>query len=648
MFIDLDRIKQLEKEIQYHNKRYWEDNDPKISDVEYDLLVEELRSLDPNNPALSALPSSEASGSDIITHRTPMLSLDKCYTDQEMNKWLSRFPMDVSFICSPKIDGVACSLLYDEQGKLLYASTRGDGLKGEAITQAVLSMNTIPKSIPSQGVIIEVRGEVYMDLEAFKAHRGLKSPRNACAGALKRKEAQDNQAFGLRFYAYDVQGVPFKTLSGCLDEIETWGFEPVLYTVSSRHQDLIDRFHLYQQRYTEKKLSYDIDGMVYRVNDREAYELLGATSHHPRGAIAYKLKGDSASTYLRDIHWSISRYGVLTPVGIVDPVLLNGASVARVSLHNLNFIRQNKIHTLNSKVVITRSGGVIPHFNGVLEQGDQSLTLPVKCPYCEGETHEIEGFLYCDGKPLCPSVNKENVKHFIKTAKIEGLGDVWVDTLTEKGILSSPVDLFEKITPISLKGIEGVGEIRIKGWLSEIEKAKDMPLDLFLKSLSVKALGNSLSKIMAEQFKSIDNILSALTQPSSSYRDVSLLQSKLESLDGMGALTALAVCKGLTKRSALIQELRKHINVKDYESAEQISDKLSGQSFVFTGTLVSMKRSEAQAKVLALGGDCPSSVSKSLTYLVVGDAGKAGSKLTKASKLGVKVLSETEFTDLVD
>jgi len=652
MLFDLDEISALERDIKRHNKLYWEDQNPEISDVEYDLLIERLRALNPQSEVLNALVEPVSSDKE-IRHKKPMLSLGKCYDQDGLSSWLQSAVKRASeeIIASPKIDGVACSLVYDAEGSLRYASTRGDGVKGESITSAVQTMDTIPKSIPAQGREIEIRGEIYMSLTAFQASTGLKSPRNACAGAIKRKEAQDNQAFGLRFYAYDVDGLDRDTLSDALDLVSLWGFSPVPYTtaLSNDKDALTSVYDDYEQGALNRALDYDIDGVVYRVNRIETFNRLGSTSHHPRGAIAYKLKGDSAVTTLREIEWSVSRSGVLTPVGIFDPILLNGASVSRVTLHNLNFIREKNIYKLDSRVKITRSGGVIPYFEEVVTRGKRALNLPVSCPTCpsrEGcRTLETDGILRCDGDQLCDPIMAQVLKHYVKTTKIDGFGDVWLNKLVSLGILKTPVDLYT-LTEKDLQGLEGVGEVRIKGWLDSIDKSRSLDLDVFLRALSVEYLGRSLSAVLASTYKSIDKILEGLSEKKITGK--SRLEHELSLMEGMGNLSAFTACSGLNKKIDLIKSLREHVNVLDFAERKSSSDKLSGQSFVFTGTMISMKRSEAQNKVKDMGGTCPSSVSKTLTYLVVGDEGKAGSKLDKAKKLDVSILSEKEFNELLN
>jgi len=648
MLFDFDRISNLEIEIKRHNDLYWVEDTPEISDTEYDALVEELRALHPTSEVLNSV--SPLKGD--TKHYTPMLSLDKCYDEQGLLKWLKTAPKGAQIIVSPKIDGIACSLIYNEQGDLIRASTRGDGISGEEIPLTTIStFKTIPSKIPSQGELIEVRGEVYMSLQSFGDNGDFKSPRNASAGALKRKTKLDQHEFGQRFFAYDVRlGSKARNLSGALKQASDWGFTPVPHVLfqASERKDLEAHYH----KVSDERSTYDfdIDGVVYRVDDRVSYEGMGETSHHPRGAVAYKLRGDVATTTLRDIEWSVSKYGVLTPVAIVDPVFLNGAKVTRATLHNLAQVREKKIYTLNAKVKICRRGGVIPYFEEVLEQGDTPIAFPNLCPVCPNKgcpTKEISGVLTCAGDKSCEPIAVQALNSFVKIAKIDGFGDVWLDKLISLGVLKTPVDLFT-LDPSKLQGIEGVKEGRIKGWLTSIEKAKIMPLDVFLRALSIHQLGKSVSKVLADKYGSLEEILRLNEVGMSLWgHTASKLYHELHQIDGFGYIVAQEITQGLTEKKPLIESLLAHIKVVGAEKVEALSDKLQGKSFVFTGTLTSMSRSEAQKKVVELGGLCPSSVTKTTTYLVVGNEGKAGSKLAKAEKLGVSVISEDDFGGLL-
>lgn len=657
-------VETLEAELRVHNERYWIQHSPSISDYDYDRLVERLRSLAPESPVLDELGEPAPEGSEVsgalgapVVHARPMLSLDKCYDQEGLLKWIDRLklsPNDAEpkapwlITVTPKVDGVACSLRYDASGALISASTRGDGKVGEEITPNVLSMRSIPQRIPPQGQEVEVRGEVYMSLEAFRAHGDrFVSPRNAVAGALKRKHDQeDNEALGLRFFAYDLLGLPLSSFSEGLTLAEGWGFTPApadlvpweghLADQAQAHAEVVKETEALQavyERYVinRAEIDYEIDGVVYRVDDSERYAELGFTAHHPRGAIAYKLQGDSAITTLKEVEWSVSRNGLLTPVGIVEPVLLSGAMVSRISLHNWGLVQAKQL-TVGAQVVAMRRGGVIPYLEAVVVPGEEAVAPPERCPQCPERcaSVSVEGDqVFCGFEGVCDPQATAILKHFVKAVKIEGFGDVWLDTLTRLGILKTPVDLYT-LEPKQVLKLEGVGEKRASLWVESVNQARRLPLEMFLVSLGVRDLGPSAATALAERF----GTLSAL-------REATLEQ--VAELHNFAELTASHILDGLKARASLIDELLAHIEVLETVKVERASGPLDGLSFLFTGTLVAMKRKEAQERVKALGGVAASGVSGSLSFLVIGDSGKAGSKLTKAEKLGVTVLSEGDF-----
>lgn len=628
-------VLRLETELLDHNRHYWDDHTPMISDYDYDRLLERLRELSPTSSVLNELgPMVIGEVGDRVTHVAPMLSLEKCYQEPELLKWAHKFEGPI--IMSPKIDGVACSLRYHPSGDLYLASTRGDGLHGESITPNVGPMASIPQKIPAMGVEIEVRGEVYMPISAFNQQTDrFSNPRNAAAGTLKRKTDRNAAVVGLKFFAYDLFGVDRETASERLDLAKEWGFEPVPYDVLERGQ-LQAGYESYVSR--RDQLDYEIDGVVYRAQHSTEYKRLGSTSHHPRGAIAYKLQGDSAKTTLIDIEWGVSRNGILTPVGLTEPVKLSGAMVSRITLHHWGMVQAKNL-SLGAEVIAMRRGGVIPHLEAVVTPGSEPICAPKTCPQCpklQAPTRVEGDVLYCAYNGTCESQSAAILKYWVNVTKIEGFGSVWLDTLTRKKILSTPVDLYTlKVDDVI--DLEGVGQGRAQGWLDSIHQARSLPLATFLCALGVQDLGKSASKAIAEHFLTL-----ALVRATN--------ETQIAALPNFGELTAAHIIAGLNTRAALIDALLLHITVEDSVPPPPPSNDapLHNQSFVFTGTLVSMKRSEAQAQVIALGASTPSTVSAKLSYLIIGDAGKAGSKKTKAEKLGITILTETAFLVLLD
>lgn len=626
-------VDRLAAEVAEHNRRYWDDAAPTISDYDYDKLVEALRTQSPDHPALSAMgPSADNNPGDPVTHAHPMLSLDKAYDEETLQKWAAKFEGEL--VMTPKVDGVACSIRYGADGRLAVAATRGSGTVGEDITHNVLRIKNVPQrvALPDDLDGLEVRGEVYLPLTRFAELAGqFANPRNTAAGALKQKDADRSESMGLRFFAYDVVGGVAATELDKFQNAARWGFDPVEHRLVTR-EEVQAGYEEYVARRDD--LDFEIDGVVFKANDLAEQDRLGATAHHPRYAIAYKLQGDSATTTLEDVEWSVSRTGALTPVGIVAPVSLSGATVTRISLHNWGLVQQKAL-TIGATVAAMRRGGVIPHLEAVVEPGEGEIAPPAACPSCGGGV-EIQGdFVLCPNTLDCPAQSVGILSHYAKVTDIEGFGQVWLDTLVEGGVLGSPVDYYT-LTAAQLMQFERMGETLASKLVAQIDATRTLPLATFLRALGVPDLGKTASKTLAEHFLSLDKVRAATP-------------AELVPLPKFGELLAARVVDGLAKRAALIDGLLAHVTVEAAEpppSTEGLP--WVGRSFLFTGTLEAMKRNEAQAIVKELGGIAASGVSKTLSYLVIGNKGKAGSKKTKAEKAGVPIIGEDVFLDMVD
>ncbi|MEE2786802.1 MAG: NAD-dependent DNA ligase LigA [Myxococcota bacterium] len=617
-------------EIAHHNRRYWDENEPELSDYDYDRLVERLRTLSPQHPILSALgPTMARIHGAAVEHRQPMLSLDKAYDEDALLHWASKFDGDL--VMTPKVDGVACSIRYDASGRLDVAATRGSGVVGEDVTANIRALPDVPTSIPTIGREVEVRGEVYLPLSAFRRLAGeFANPRNTCAGALKQKNPERARNIGVRFFAYDVIGPDFATESVKSEVARRWGFTPVEHQIVTRQEvqrgydDYVARRH---------DLDFEIDGVVFKAERLDEQVRLGATAHHPRYAIAYKLQGDSAVTTLRECIWSVSRTGALTPVGLVEPVVLSGATVTRISLHNWGLVQDKKL-TLNARVVAMRRGGVIPHLEHVVDAGDAPVAPPAHCPSC-GATPVIDGdMIWCRNTHECPAQAVGVLAHYARTAGIEGFGQTWLETLVDAGRLRTPAD-FYRLGVADLMGFERMGETLARKLIEQISQTQTLELDTFLTSLGVPGLGKTAAKTVAHALGTLEVVRAAAPV-------------ELELLPKFGALLAQRVHDGLGQRSAVVDDLLRYVTVKSAVAIESSEGPLTGKSFLFTGTLTRMSRADAQARVIELGGSAASGVSKALSFLVVGDAGKAGSKVAKAEKAGVPVLTESAFWNLVD
>lgn len=608
-------ITELENLVKKHNSLYWDLNAPEISDVEYDALVEQLRAVSPNSEVLSSLGTSTFAEIGMeVQHSKPMLSLDKCYNEDDLKKWSRAFK---SYVCTPKIDGMACSIKY-ENGILVQGATRGSGTVGEDITQNIIDI--VPKQI-SITQSVEIRGELYMPISVFNSQKDVfANPRNAVAGIIKRK---DGNVQGIRFVAYDLCKAEneINLFSDRMNELKTLGFEIPLFMMFNKIEDLQSGYdHILNIKDT---LDYELDGVVYRANDNQAYENAGYTSHHPKGAIAYKFQGEFGTTKLLNVEWQVSRTGILTPVAIVQPVRLSGAMVGRITLHHAGMIKTKGL-TLNADVLAIRRGGVIPHLEKVIKAGDQEISIPVCCPFCSSATEQKDDFLYCTAN--CSLSTK--VSHFMEKVGIEGIGNVWIEKLIEEGLINNFADLY-RLKREDLLKIESVGETRADNWLSSITKSTRLSLDKFLMSLGIDSLGRRTSEVLSSQFKTLDAILALNT-------------SNIEKLDGFGSITAQDIVSGLKANSDLINDLLQYIQI---DNGSEKTGIFKDKSFLFTGTLTTLKRNDAEAKVLELGGNVASSVSKNLSYLVAGE--KAGSKLEKALSLRIKVITEQEFLNML-
>ena len=616
-------------EIRAHNEAYWRRNQPTISDYEYDRMVERLRLLAPTHAVLNELGAPENILGASVRHSKAMLSLDKAYDEQTLLHWASKF--DGELVMSPKVDGVACSIRY-ENGRLKVAATRGSGSVGEDITQNVLQIVDVPRQISDAPTHVEVRGEVYLPLTAFERVKDqLANPRNATAGALKQKRSARVKELGVRFLAYDVIGAEVNTEIEKLKHASRWGFSAVEQTLVSR-SEVQAGYDDYVAR--RSSLDFEIDGVVFKANRLSEHGRLGETAHHPRYAIAYKLQGDSGTTILEDIEWSISRTGILTPVGLVAPVELSGAVVTRITLHHWGMV-QSKNLTIGAQVVAMRRGGVIPHLEHVVKAGPTPINPPPECPSCGHMTMEDGDLIRCPNTRSCPAQSVGVLSHYAKALGIEGFGEVWLETFVDAGLLRSPRD-FYTLTTSDLIQFDRMGLTLATKLVDEVERTRQVPLEQFIYALGLTDVGKSVAETVASSFGTLQAI-----------RNASM--DALLDLPKVGPIVARNLKQGLEAQTDLLDVLCGFVDVLPYEGIEvALNERITAKSFLFTGTLVAMKRGDAQALVKSSGGTAASGVSKALDYLVVGDAGSAGSKLKKAESLGIEVLTESAFLRLFD
>lgn len=633
--VDDMSVDELAAAIRYHNHRYFALADPIISDYAFDALTRRLKALAPAHPALAELTGLDSG--ERLFHDTPMLSLDKAYSAAEVEKWAASFEGEL--IEAPKIDGVAASLKYDASGRLVAAITRGDGTRGEVFTANALYIDAIPRQLDARELNgpLEVRGEVYLPLPVFRERfeQTFSNPRNTCVGGIKQKEPHKTADYSLSFYVYSVKGRDFATLSDALTFAAGLGLPVVPW--EKRARDDIERgYQAWLARRPE--LHVELDGVVYTADRLDEQRRLGETSHHPRWAIAYKFQGESGTSKIVDIEWSVSRSGAITPVAIIEPVTLSGATVTRCSLHNLAILRTLGAN-IGASVVAMRRGGVIPHIESVISPGPDPVKLPETCPV-SGHATVVDGdFLMCSEPHHCPAARLGTLEYWLKQVEIDGFGPKILAKVVEQGWVEEPAD-FYRLTVDQLENLERLGRKSAQNLVDNIQARRTIPLSVLLASLGVADLGAVAARKLAEHFGSLSRVLAAA-------------EEDIAHIHGLGALTARSIRAGLDTRRDLIDGLTAIVTVEDHTARAALSEKVdgdpvAGHSFVFTGKLSKMKREEAQEMVRARGGLTPDDVSKKLDYLVVADDGKVSSKQKKADKLiaegaPLKVLSEDAF-----
>lgn len=634
----MNKIKELEEKIKELNHYYWDLNISKIDDYTYDRLVEELRKFNPNSPILNELgPTFIDNIGDEVIHDVPMLSLGKCYEEDEMWKWLRKFKGRV--VASPKMDGLALSIRYGNNGEFLCAATRGNGSKGEDVSAAAKLIQDIPKNIyPYKD--IEVRGEVYMKLTVFKEFKNkFSNPRNLASGALKQKDPEKSRGYKLSFAAYDLIGHKLIYEIQKFSTLEKMGF-PNFPAILIKREDVIVAYNRISQE--RNHFDFEIDGVVFKANRIAEQEKLGVNSHEPKYAIAYKFQGEQGTTTLKDIEWSVSRSGIITPVAIIEPVNLSGAMIGRATLHNIGILKTLGLlgASMDAQIVIVRSGGVIPKIEFVAKHGTSStkIKLPAKCPSCEAPVALRGDFLHCSDPKNCSTAEITTIKHFCKVLDIKGFGGKLITKLYEANVAKSPLDIFLMDKNV-LKEIDRMGERLAEKLLKEIDDHKKMTLETFLRSLGIPNLGNHASKILSEEFGTIEKI-------------IKIKETDLEDINSIGPTTAKSIINGLKENTTLIKKLLEHIIIVDKVKTIK-KNKFTDKSFVFTGKLEKIGRKEAVEIVEKLGGKAPSGVKKDLDFLVSGDISlEKSSKQEKAEKYikegaNIKIISEDQFLSMI-
>ncbi|MFL1452972.1 NAD-dependent DNA ligase LigA [Marinobacter sp. GN3S48] len=662
-----NRVQELRQTIDEHNYRYYVLDDPQVPDAEYDRLFRELQDLEASHPELVTDDSptrrvganAETSFEEVV-HRVPMLSLDNAFNDEELRDFDRRVKdrlktgEDIEYVCEPKLDGLAVSLHY-EQGVLTRAATRGDGYAGEDITANIRTIPSVPLRLRGRDVpeMVEVRGEVYMPKAGFEklnqtlANQGEKTfvnPRNAAAGSLRQKKPSVTARRPLELCAYSVAVADDSILPGthwdCLQQVREWGFRinPEMRKATGADECLAAYEALMEKR---AELPYEIDGIVFKVNSLEQQQALGFVSRAPRWAIAHKFPAQEELTVIEDVEFQVGRTGAVTPVARLKPVFVGGVTVSNATLHNMDEIRRLDAR-IGDTVFIRRAGDVIPQVvKVVLEKrpGDaREVELPDTCPVCDSDVIQIEGeaVARCSGGLYCPAQRKEAIRHYAsrKALDIEGLGDKWIDILVDKGLVETVADIYG-LTKDNLTGLERMGDKSATNLLAAIDKSRNPVLWRFVYALGIREVGEATAKSLASHFGTLEAIGEADEDALQQVQDVGPIvaghiRSFFDQPHNQETIAAL--------RNAGVQWQTEEITAEPKP--------LLGETWVLTGTLTEMTRDEAKERLEKLGAKVAGSVSKKTSCVVAGEA--AGSKLTKAESLGVKVLDEDGFRTLLE
>ncbi|HIS91155.1 MAG TPA: NAD-dependent DNA ligase LigA [Candidatus Faecisoma merdavium] len=647
----MDRMNEIIEILNKANYEYYVLDNPSITDQEYDRYMQELIKIESNHPEWSRddSPTKRVGGEVIsefkkIVHEKPMLSLSNVFNEDEIRLFDERIKKEVkpNYVCELKIDGLSVSLLY-KKGKLVRGATRGDGVTGEDITHNVRTIKSIPLVI-NKPIDIEVRGEIYMSKKSFNNlnkkramnnEELLANPRNAAAGSVRQLDSKIAASRNLDCFIYHL---PNPSDYGIKTHYEALKFMKDLGFIVNPNIELVDNIEgvlKYIDKWTSnrEKLPYEIDGIVIKTNDFKQQELLGFTSKYPKWATAYKFPALEVLTKLKDIKFTVGRTGQVTPNAVLEPVRLMGSVISRATLHNEDYVLAKHIK-IGDVVSIRKAGDVIPEVVEVKKDRRNGTEIEFKmihnCPICNSELVKKDSSYYCINDK-CDKIKIENLIHFVSrdAMYIEGFGDNIVEDFYNMGYLKNVVDFYElKQYKEELMELEGFGNKSINNLLSNIEKSKNNSLERLLFGLGIRYVGSKTAKILAKNYLNIDNLIQA------SYDD-------LIKVKDIGEVIAKSVVEYFQSNRQLIEELKKHNINMSYLGKTNVNENFAGKTFVLTGTLSSITRNEAKEKIEELGGNVSGSVSKKTDYVVVGE--NPGSKYENALKLGIEILTESEF-----
>ncbi len=649
-------IEQLRKEINYHNKRYYIDNDPEIDDREFDMLLRRLEQLEAENPEYITpdSPTQRVGGSaedtfEKVAHNTAMLSLEDAFSMEEIydfNERMEKALGKTEYIVEPKIDGLSVSIEY-RNGQLYRASTRGDGRIGENITANIRTIRSVPLSIKTDAPFLEVRGEVFMPISSFErlvdiqeelGEKPPKNPRNAASGALRQKDPKITASRGLDIFIFSIlssEGLEFETDSESLEYLKSAGFKIIpFYKVCSSIEEVSAEIERIGNE--RGKLPFGTDGAVININNFSQRRSIGATSKFPRWAMAYKYPPEEKETVLKEIEINVGRTGALTPTAVFEPIMLAGTTVTRAVLHNEDFIKEKDIR-IGDTVIVRKAGDIIPEVVAVKSHasGSAPYEMPKVCPSCGARAfrEEDEAVIRCTNA-ACPAQLARHLIHFASRGamNIEGMGPAAVHLFIDNGLISSPVDIYH-LKAEDIINLPRMGEKSAQNLLQSIERSKSNELWRFIFGLGIRHIGAAAARILAENFAGIDGIMSAS-------------QEELEALDGFGDVMAQDTFEffALDETRTMIEKFREAGLNLNSEQASETDKLLLGKTFVLTGTLTEFTREEASEIIRRLGGKASSSVSKKTDYVLAGES--AGSKLKKAQELGVEIINEQQFKEI--
>ncbi|MEO0131203.1 MAG: NAD-dependent DNA ligase LigA [candidate division WOR-3 bacterium] len=656
-------IERLRKEIRYHDYRYYVLNDPVISDYEYDMLYKKLVELEKKFPHLITpdSPTQRVGGEPLkefksVIHEIPMLSLDNTYSYEELKEFDKRIRKsvpNVHYLCELKVDGVAVSLLYRD-GKFIRGATRGDGHKGDDITLNLKTIKTLPLNLLTDNpdfLNMEVRGEVFLTKKQFlelnreREEEGeplFANPRNACAGSLKLLDPKEVAKRNLDIFIHTIPKPPSEKYDSdyqVLEKLKESGFKIIPHSEVLKS---INEVISYCEEWKDKKedLPYEVDGIVIKVDSFKHRFELGETIKSPRWAVAYKYPPKQATTKIKRIYVQVGRVGTLTPVAEFEPVFLSGTTITHATLHNYDEIKRKDIK-IGDWVIIEKAGEVIPQVVKVVKDKrtgkEKEFKMPETCPVCGGKVvREAEEVAYRCINASCPAQIKRRIIHFAsrQAMDIEGLGEKWVEIFVDKGFIKDFSDIYKlKFKKNEILKLERMGEKSTENLLAGIEKSKNRPFHRVLYALGIRHIGLGTAQILANAFNNIDELMKASKE-------------RLASISGIGPIVAESIYNFFhTKENIELINKLKEVGINFEREKKEEKKILTGKTFVVTGTLKNFTRQQIHELILSLGGNVATSVSKKTDYLICG--ADPGSKLDKAKELGIKIIGEEEFLEMI-